>query len=82
MVALTAPGVTMPMPTAPAAWSPAPATTGVPTDRPVASAPAAETFRADLGRFIERGQQRGIDFGGLQDFAGPLTPGDIQQESS
>ena len=43
IVALTAPGATMPMPMAPAAWSPAPATTGVPALRPVASSPAALT---------------------------------------
>ena len=41
MVALTVPGLTMPMPTArPPPGLPPPATTGVPAARPVASAPA------------------------------------------
>jgi hypothetical protein len=44
MVALTAPGATTPIPIAPAAWSPAPATTGVPAAKPVAAAASAETF--------------------------------------
>ena len=44
MVALTAPGRTMPMPTAPAAWSPPPATTGMPARRPVAAAPSGDTL--------------------------------------
>ena len=49
MVALTAPARTMPMPTAPAAWSPPPATTGVPTLSPVASAPSGETLPVTIG---------------------------------
>ena len=43
MVALTVPGRTTPIPTAPAAWSPPPATTAVPAASPVASAASAVT---------------------------------------
>ena len=43
MVALTAPGRTIPMPTAPADWSPPPATTGVPAVRPTSAAAAGES---------------------------------------
>src|SRR5438445_470646 len=42
----TSPGSTMPLPIALAAWSPAPATTGVPARSPVAAAPAGETLPA------------------------------------
>ncbi len=55
MVALTAPGRTMPMPTAPAAWSPPPATTGVPAVSPVASAPSRETCPVTSGDSYDRG---------------------------
>jgi hypothetical protein len=44
MVALTAPGRVMPIPTAPAAWSPAPATIGVPSERPVSADASRETL--------------------------------------
>jgi hypothetical protein len=43
IVALTAPGRVIPIPTAPAAWSPAPATIGVPAGTPIAVAPSGET---------------------------------------
>ncbi len=49
IVALTAPARTMPMPTAPAAWSPPPATMGVPALRPVASAPLSDTLPVTIG---------------------------------
>ena len=42
MVTLTAPGRVMPIPTAPPAWSPAPATMGVPSRRPVSAAACAD----------------------------------------
>ena len=45
MVAETEPGCRMPMPTAPAPWSPAPATTGVPAASPVSPA-AVSLMRA------------------------------------
>ena len=49
MVALTAPARTMPLPTALAAWSPPPPTTGVPAVRPVAAAPSVETLPVTSG---------------------------------
>ncbi len=47
MVADTLPGCRIPMPTAPAPWSPAPAATGVPADSPVSPA-AFSLIRAQI----------------------------------
>ena len=66
MVALTAPGRTMPMPTAPAAWSPPPATTGVPGASPVAAAPSAETLPVTSGDSYARGQDLRGDTGRVE----------------
>ena len=58
IVALTRPAWTMPMPTAPAAWSPPPATTGVPARRPVCAAPSALTWPVTAGDSNGARQQR------------------------
>jgi hypothetical protein len=46
----------IPMPTAPAPWSPAPATTGVPAASPVSPARRLADARADLRRLVDLGQ--------------------------
>ena len=53
------PGATTPTPTALAAWSPPPATTGVPARRPVASAAAAVTLPVTTGPSNVGGIQAG-----------------------
>jgi hypothetical protein len=60
-VRLTTPGVMAPVPTAPAAWSPPPAITGVPSRSPVAAAAAAVTWPVTAGPSLVGGSQsRGI----------------------
>ena len=57
----TMPSSTMPLPTALAAWSPPPPTTGVPAARPVASAACAEIMPRDIARFVAFRQERTVE---------------------
>ena len=68
MVAETEPGCRMPMPTAPAPWSPAPAATGVPAFSPVSPAAVFADARANLRRLVDPRQPALFDSGSLGDF--------------
>ena len=57
----TTPSSSAPTPTAFAAWSPPPATTGVPARSPVASAASAVHLSGDLGALEGTRQDRRID---------------------
>ena len=70
IVAETTPGRTIPLPTAPAGWSPPPPTTGVPAARPVAFAPSAAHLGRDLGALVARGQERRVELELAQQLAG------------
>ena len=64
------PGPATPTPSAPAAWSPAPAATGVPF----------ACSAGDLGRLQGRGQPLGRELERLEHLAAPAPLGDVEQE--
>ena len=80
MVALTAPGRTIPMPTAPADWSPPPATTGVPAARPTSAAAAGESRPVVSGPSWQRGQERRLEFRRLEHLGRPAPVRDVEQQ--
>ena len=77
----SSPAPTTPTPTALAAWSPPPATTGVPARRPVAAAASALTDAGDLGPLERRRQPaRGIDPSARQHLGRPVARGEVEQD--
>src|SRR3954463_9316043 len=93
IVALTTPGRTTPIPTAPAAWSPAPATTGVPGASPVATPPSAATralgsgaaapggdASAGFGRLVHGRQEILVELEQVEHLARPAPLRDVEQE--
>ena len=78
----TVPGATAPTPTAFAAWSPPPATTGVPARRPVAAAASSVTAPV-TSRPLERRRQPGPrDLERVEHLGRPVARGEVEQERS
>ena len=76
----TTPGSTAPAPTAPAAWSPPPATTGVPARRPVAAAASAVTVPVTSGPSKVGGSQARRDLEPVEDVARPVARGQVEEQ--
>ena len=79
-MAETTPGRTIPLPTAPAGWSPPPPTTGVPAASPVAEAPRALDLRRDLGALVAGRQERGVELELAEELRAPAAVGDVEQQ--
>ena len=79
-MAETTPDRTIPLPTAPAGWSPPPPTIGVPAARPVAVAPRALTFAETSGLSKHGGQERGVEVELAEQLVAPAAVGDVEQE--
>ncbi len=76
----TTPGPTAPTPTALAAWSPPPATTGVPARSPVAAAALAVRCAGDLRSLKGRRHPGRIDAEGLRAPRRPVARGEVEQQ--
>ena len=76
----TVPASTAPTPTAFAAWSPPPATTGVPARRPVAPAAPAVTVAGELRALERRRQPAAVDPERVEDLGRPVAGRQVEQD--
>ena len=75
----TTPGSTAPTPTAFAAWSPPPATTGVPARRPVAADAADGDHARHLRALVRRRHPGRVDRERGEDLGGPVARGEVEE---
>ena len=80
IVAETTPWRTIPLPTAPAGWSPPPPTTGVPLGNPRRLRSGLAHLAGDLGALVTRGQETRVDVELAQQLAAPAAIGDVEHQ--